>query len=270
VPEEDDIWIACATCQGFPFDEDHEPVAHALGGVRYHAYPWDADVDWSKYDLVVVRSTWDYTARIEEFLAWVHSLGAVANPADVIDWNHDKRYLAALHAAGVPTVPTRWDPTDLPAGRWVAKPTISAGARDTIAGDATQAMAHVVALHAAGRRAMVQPYLDGIDEHGESALVYLDGALSHAVRKAPRLGLDKTQERVAPYTPTPEELDLADLVLDTIPFDRADLLYARVDLVPDADGDPVLLELELIEPSLFLVHAEGAVDRFAHALLRRF
>lgn len=274
MPVDDDIRIAYATCDALPFgDEDFVSVASALGGVGCDAVPWDNQVvDWDRFDLVVIRSTWDWSARRDEFLAWVHALPRVVNSADVVEWNHDKRYLAALQVAGVPVVPTRWDPAELGAGgdRWVAKPTVSAGARDTVAGDVDDVLAHVAAIHAMGKRAMVQPYLDRIDEHGETALVYVDGQLSHAVRKGARLGLEKHQERVAPHTPSPDELDVAEAALDTIPFDRAELLYARVDLVPGDDGRPLLLELELIEPSLFLTQADGAVDRFVAALLNRF
>jgi hypothetical protein len=272
VPVEDDIRLAYATCDALPFgDEDFEPVSRLLGGVGCDAVPWDNQVvDWDRFDLVVVRSTWDWSDRPQEFLSWVHSLGRVANPAEVIEWNHDKRYLGALHASGLPVAPTRWDPAELPPGRWVVKPTVSAGARNTIAGDREQALAHVEALHAMGRRAMVQPYLDAVDEHGETALVYLDGELSHAVRTRARLGLAKEDERIAPHTPTVEELEVAGEVLDRMPFDAGSMLYARVDLVPDADGDPLLLELELIEPSLFLTAADGAAERFARAILRRF
>jgi hypothetical protein len=272
LPSEDDIRVAYATCSAFPLgDEDFEPLSYALGGVGCDAVVWDdPGADWSRFDLVVVRATWDYVTKPGAFLSWVHSLGRVANPADVIEWNHDKRYLQSLHVAGVPTVPTRWDPTELPPGRWVAKPTVSAGARDTIAGDAEEAMAQVARIHAMGKRAMVQPYLDGIAERGETALVYLDGQLSHCVGKDARLDVGKHDEAIEPRTPTTDELDLAEQVMDTLPFDRAELLYARVDVVPDRDGDPALLEIELIEPSLFLASTPGAAERLAAAVLGRF
>jgi hypothetical protein len=272
LPIEDDLRVAYATCSWFPSgDADFEPVSYALGGVGCDAVVWDdPNVDWGRFDLVVIRSTWDYSARPAQFLDWVHGLGRVANPADVVQWNHDKRYLAALQVAGIPVVSTRWDPTELPPGRWVAKPTVSNGARDTVAGDEGDAMAQVASIHAAGKRAMVQAYLDGIDEHGETALVYLGGELSHCIAKSARLGLDKLDESVAPRTPSTDELEVAEAVLDTIPFDRESLLYARLDLVPDRNGDAVLLEVELIEPSLFLTHAPGAAERFAAAILSRF
>lgn len=217
----------------------------------------DPSVDWSAYDLVVLRSTWDYTDKVDAFLDWTRSVPRLLNDADVVDWNHDKRYLAALHAAGVPTVPTRWGPCDLPDGRWVVKPRVGAGARGITVVDGP---ARIDGNHFA------QPYLDGVDEHGETAIVYLGDDFSHAARKRARLGFEKEEERVSPCTATTAEHELAEQVLDTIPFDRSELLYARVDLVPGPDGDPVLLELELIEPSLFVDVDAGATDRLLRAI----
>ena len=217
----------------------------------------DPTIDWSAYDLVVIRSTWDYPDKVDAFLDWTRSVPRLLNDADVVAWNHDKRYLAALHAAGVPTVPTRWGPCDLPDGRWVVKPRIGAGARgiSVVPGDTTIDGDH-----------LAQPYLDGIDERGETAIVYLGNDFSHAARKEARLGVDKVAELVSPCTATTAEHELAEQVLDTIPFDRGELLYARVDLVPGPDGDPVLLELELIEPSLFVDLDPGATDRLLRAI----
>ena len=262
--------IVVATCDHFP---DGDPETAALG---FEAAVWDdPSVDWSAFDLVVIRSTWDYTVKVDAFLDWAERVPNLCNDADVVRWNHDKTYLRALHAHGVPCVPTRWDPDDVPHGRWVVKPTISAGARDTISGDRDDAIAHVERLRAAGRTAMVQPHLSAVDEVGETALVYIGGEHSHAVRKGAVLGRlrrdDGTYEadQVSPLTPTTAELELAEHVLDTIPFDRRSLLYARVDVIPDDDGDPVLLELELIEPDLFLSQDSNgrAFERLGSAIL---
>lgn len=274
---DDDPRVAYATCSRFPYgDEDFEAVSFALGGVACDPIAWDAPgAAWNRYDLVVIRATWDYTDRVEEFLAWAHSMSRLFNAADVVEWNHDKRYLAALHASGVPTIPTRWDPAELAPGHYVVKPTISAGARDTIAGEADAAIAHVRALNDAGRRAMVQPYVDGIDQHGETALLYVGDRFSHAVRKGAVLGASRradgtyAPEQVEPRVPSTAEHELAELALDSIPFDRASLLYARVDLVPGPDGDPVLLELELIEPSLFLAQSADGAALLAGAIVAK-
>lgn len=274
----DIVKIAIATFQGLPEgDADAVPLLAALAsrGLDAELVPWDAEAEWEAFDLVVVRSTWDYTLRPAEFLAWAAKLPRLANRADVLAWNTDKRYLRDLAAAGVPVVPTLWDPAELP--EWpdyVIKPAVSAGARDTArwsAGEAVQAKAHLERLLAAGKTVMVQPYLDAIDTAGETALVFIDGEFSHGARKEPILkpGAGITELNggtITPREPSRAELALARQVLQAAPDD---LLYARVDLIPGPDGSPVLLELELTEPQLFLRQAPGAVDRFADAIARR-
>lgn len=249
---------------------------------------WDADVDWSAYDLVVVRSTWDYAERLPEFLAWADRTSAATtllNPADVLRWNTDKRYLAELERAGIAIVPTQFlVPGEGPDHRYedvehVVKPVVSAGSRDTLRlGDheVERSREHAGRLLAAGRPVMVQPYLHEVDEHGETAMLYVDGVLSHTMRKGPLLtpGMDLVtglfaEEEMSPRDPSPAERELADAVLAALPGHLpADLLYARVDLLPSPDG-PRLLELELTEPSLFLDHHPPAVAALADAILRR-
>ncbi|MEU5630430.1 RimK family alpha-L-glutamate ligase [Streptomyces rishiriensis] len=235
----------------------------------------DADVDWASYDLVVIRSTWDYSWRVDEFTAWTQKVAAVtrlANPAAVVRWNTDKRYLGELAAAGVPTVPTRYvapgEPAELPDGaEYVIKPASGAGARYAAryTPDAHEtAVRHLARLHAEGLTAMVQPYVRAIDTGGERALQFFGGRLLHASRKravlAPGTAFDA--EKVAhpglePWTPTPAELAVAERALATVP-DAPELLYARVDLVDGDDGRPRVMELELVEPNLFLfLHPES-------------
>ncbi len=249
---------------------------------------WDADLDWSSYDVVVVRSTWDYAERLSEFLAWADRAGAetlLLNSADVLRWNTDKRYLADLERQGIPIVPTQFlAPGDDPRHRFedvehVVKPVVSAGSRGTLrlgSHEVERSHAHAASLLDAGRGVMVQPYLHEVDDHGETALLYVDGRFSHAMRKGPLLtpGMRLTeelflQEEMSPRDPSAAERDLADAVLDAVPEAlRAGLLYARVDLLPSADG-PVLLELELAEPSLFLDHHPPAAGALADAVARR-
>ncbi len=249
---------------------------------------WDADLDWSSYDVVVVRSTWDYAERLSEFLAWADRAGAetlLLNSADVLRWNTDKRYLADLERQGIPIVPTQFlAPGDDPRHRFedvehVVKPVVSAGSRGTLrlgSHEVERSHAHAASLLDAGRGVMVQPYLHEVDDHGETALLYVDGRFSHAMRKGPLLtpGMRLTeelflQEEMSPRDPSAAERDLADAVLDAVPEAlRADLLYARVDLLPSAHG-PVLLELELAEPSLFLDHHPPAAGALADAVARR-
>jgi glutathione synthase/RimK-type ligase-like ATP-grasp enzyme len=278
--------VAIATCEGLPEgDVDLPALTSALAAldVAAEAVVWsDPAADWAAYDLVVVRSTWDYTTRLEEFLDWAGRVPRLANPAPVLRWNTDKRYLAELGDAGVPVVPTLWDPGDLPAGEgwehFVIKPAVSAGAKDTARwgpGQEAAAAEHLRALAAQGRTVMVQPYLSAIDTAGETALIFIGGAFSHAARKAPILtvtghqeviGYSDSRERITPARPTTAELAVAELALGVA---GRDLLYARVDVIPGPDGEPVLLELELTEPALFLRHSEGAADRLAAAIARQ-
>jgi hypothetical protein len=293
--------IALATAAEFPdLDDDGPALLAALASLDVAAEPavWtDPTVDYSRYDLVVVRSTWDYHQHLDEFLAWVERVAAstpLANPAQVLAWNTRKTYLRELSAVGLPVVDTTWlDPGDMfivPAsGEYVVKPAVSAGSKNTnryVAGDHDDvASDHVASLLGAGRTVMVQPYLDAIDTDGETALLFFGGEFSHAVRKGPLLepamalvkGAYKA-EAMRRRDPSEAERAVADRVLDALPSTgagvaRGDLLYARVDLVPGADGSPVLLELELTEPSMFLTldGAQGAAaaGRFAAAIAAR-
>jgi hypothetical protein len=230
---------------------------------------------------VVLRDTWDYTDRVEEFLAWAGALPRLLNPAGVVAWSSDKRYLRDLAAAGVPVVPTTWlepgDAFERPLHEHVVKPTVSAGARDTGRyGPQDDSAAHVRRLLDAGRAVMVQPYLSGVDDAGETAVVHIDGAFSHAARKAAVLtavGVEAPLDapdavEITARDASAAELAVAAAALEAVPYDRP-LLYARVDLVPGPGGDPVVIELELVEPSLFLSTAPGAADRLAAAVVGR-
>lgn len=283
--------VALVTCAELPeLDIDDQRAAAALADYGVAASPvvWDdPGVDWSAFDLAVVRNTWDYTKRLDEFRAWTRRVPRLANPAEVICWNTDKSYLAALTDAGVPVVPTEWLAPDGPAwqpplrGEYVVKPAVSAGSVDTGRYDLANgehrelAEKHVARLLAAGRTVMVQPYLAAVDSHGETALVHFRGVYSHAIRKGAMLdgpyqgvaGLYK-RENITAREPTSVERAAAERVLGSIPGVRAtDLLYARVDLIPGPAGEPLLVELELTEPTLFLAHSAGAAGRFAEAVL---
>jgi glutathione synthase/RimK-type ligase-like ATP-grasp enzyme len=272
--------VALATCaEVAEGDEDSPALARALAARGLEALPavWDdASVDWAAFDLVVVRSTWDYAERRDAFLAWAASLRRVLNEVDVLTWNTDKRYLRELERAGVSVVPTSFlepgEPFEAQHGRFVVKPAVSAGARHSARyepGQATEAHAHVARLHGMGRAVMVQPYLDGIETHGETGLIYIGGSYSHSVRKAALLLPGQPpgealylEEQVERARPSERECAVAEAALRVAP---EGLLYARVDLVPGAEG-PVVLEVELTEPSLWLSHAPGAAERFADAI----
>ena len=282
------LLASCAPALGQ--DEDEPLLLAALADARVTAGvgDWaDPSVDWAAADAVVVRSTWDYAPRRDEFLAWARTVEGVTrlfNPADVLAWNTDKRYLAGLADAGIPVVPTAWAGTadELPAAldRWddrVVKPTVSAGARDTARfrpGEDATALA--AAILASGRSVMVQPYLARLDDDGETGLVYLDGAYSHAFRKGALLsgaplgpGL-YAEEEITPRDATLAQRAIGDAVLAaTADRTGGPPLYARVDLVPGSDGEPVLLELELTEPSLFLTTDAHAAGRLTAAIRGR-
>ncbi|MEU7934027.1 ATP-grasp domain-containing protein [Micromonospora echinofusca] len=286
--------VALVTCADLPdLDPDDRLLLDPLArrGVTADVRDWaDPGADWPAYDLAVLRSPWDYALRRDEFVAWASRVPTLANPADVVRWNTDKRYLAELSAVGVPTVPTSWvapgEDWRPPAtsGEYVVKPAVSAGSQDTGRYDLADphhrelAVAHVRRLSDAGRLTMVQPYLDAVDTAGETALLYLAGpdgpTFSHAIRKGPMLtgpdlgvdGLHRPEEITA-RTATAAQLAVAERALAAVPGGSGRLLYARVDLIPGRDGAPVLVELELTEPSLFLGHADGAADRLADAIL---
>ena len=268
--------VALATCSELPDgDEDFPPLVAALAalGIGAEAAVWDdRNVDWSDYDLVLPRSTWDYAERRDAFVAWAASVPRVLNPLAVLEWNTDKqRYLADLAVAGVSVVDTTFvepgDELEPPAGPFVVKPAISAGGRSSARfgpGDLDAARALVARIHAESRTAMVQPFLGDRDE---KALVYLDGVYSHAVRRRvplPAAGVRTVfylDEDLGPAEATPDERRIAEAALARAP---EPLLYARVDLM----GDQVL-ELEAAEPSLYLGFGEGAASRLARAISQR-
>lgn len=278
--------LAIATCAALPQLDDDGPAllaALAARGVVAEPAVWtDAAVEWGRFDAVVIRSTWDYAPRRDAFVAWAERVEAetrLVNPASVVQWNTDKRYLAQLAAAGAPTVPLTvvesLDALRLPSdGEFVIKPTISAGSLDTARfgpGEHDGARALAAAILASGRAVLCQPYQAGVDDGGETALLFFGGRFSHAIRKGPMLrrgaGLATglyAEEAITARTPSPAEHAVAAQVLGALPFPVP--AYARVDLVP-GDAGPLLLELELTEPSAFLGFAPGAADALAAALI---
>ena len=279
--------VALATCSYFPDgDADDAGIPAAIGGDVAFAIWDDAAVDWSTYDLVVIRSTWDYQGRRDDYLAWAARLGdRLINPYDVIAWNTDKRYLRELADAGLPVVATELvEPGEAlvaPAGvEYVVKPTVSAGSRDTARfapGEEERAAELVAAIHASGRTAMVQPYVASVDARGETATLWFDGAFSHAIHKSALLkpGAAPTSEVFAAETIEPREATAAERAVgERVLAFAAERFggppaYARVDLVEDADGNPMVLELELTEPSLFFAGDVGRLSQFAAAVRRR-
>lgn len=279
--------VALATCAALPqLDESERLVVAPLAERGIEAIPvvWDdPTVDWDAFALVVVRATWDYVDRRDAFVRWAQAVPRIANPAAVLAWNTDKRYLGELAGDGLAVIPTTFvspgERPTLPDGaELVVKPTVSAGARDTrrhAAERRDEIARHVAEIHAGGRTAIVQPYLHGVDEAGETALLYLGGRFSHAIRKAPLLTPDRpppdglfAPEEIQPREPSRAERALGDRALEAVRarFADAELLYARVDLLPGPDGQPQIIEVELTEPSLFLDQAPNAPQRLADAI----
>ncbi len=277
-------------------DDDLAPLSDALGAidVEHRVVSWDdADVDWSTFGLVVVRSTWDYVGRLAEFMAWaerVDAMSTMANRVAVLRWSTDKHYLDHLLAAGVAIVPTTFleppstaesvqravmgasvDDIDV-----VVKPTISAGSANTARYSPERvddACDHARRLLDAGRSVMVQPYQMSVDRHGETAVVFFGGLYSHAFRKGPILD-GKTvfveglfaEEQISATTVNDDVRSVAESALEVVPGGGAGLLYGRVDVVVDESGSPAVLEMELCEPSVYLRTAEGSAARFALAI----
>ena len=283
--------VLLATCSELPHGDEDAPVltaALAEEGIDARWVAWtDPDVDWTA-GLVVLRSTWDYTHDRSGYLQWVRTLPAVANPAPVVEWNTDKVYLADLGAAGVPTAPTTiarpGEPLTLPAAEMVLKPSVGAGSRGVgrfTPDRGADARRHAAELHAAGRTVLVQPYLDAVDDAGETALIYFDGRFSHAIRKGPMLSAGAAhgvhgdslyiEELISAREPAAAELAVGEAAVSYVRKRFGDdQLYTRVDLLPSPDG-PVIVELELVEPSLFLQYSPDgrAAREFASAIAAR-
>lgn len=277
-------WVTTRAARGRDDDEGIALAALARAGVAVEVVDWDDPaVDWAAFDRVVPRSTWDYADRLPEFLAWltrVDALTELVNPLPAIRWSLDKRYLGELEASGVPVTPTRFVPPgtvpDFPPGRFVVKPAVGAGSRGTSTYGPdlhAEAAEHVAALHRTGQVVLVQPFVASVATDGEWPLVFLAGRFSHAASKrvaVPEAGLVEdlfAAEQNTGHVAGPEQVEVARAALDVVTGRFGPLPYARVDLVRADDGTSLVLEVELVEPSLFLTVADpGAADRLAAAL----
>jgi glutathione synthase/RimK-type ligase-like ATP-grasp enzyme len=281
--------IAIATCAAYEdLKADDRLLREALAaqGIEAPAVAWDDEgADWGSFDACLVRSTWDYHDKHEDFLAWTRRVTVATplwNPAETIAWNIDKTYLRELGEAGVPIVPTVWlgrgTDADLDAiltergwGEAVVKPSVDLGAhnlsRVRSGGDDGQtALENVLARH----DAMVQPFLPSLEANGELSLIYIEGQFTHAVRKRPAPGDFRVQGiwggTATAEKPSPEELEIGARTIQPL---EATPLYARVDLVSDLSGKPCLIELELIEPNLYLTESPATAAVLAQAVARR-
>ncbi len=276
--------IAFVTCSKNPHGTDDDrlaiPPLEALGYTVATPLWNDPDVDWTAFALIVLRSTWDYYTNVQQFIDWLKRLDAlrvpVRNEVDTVLWNLDKRYLREFEKAGVRIIPTViLEPGQainlralLDAQGWphaVVKPTISAGAYQTLLTSRDEADAHQSYLESIllDRGALVQPFIPQIQSEGEWSLFYFNREYSHAVIKRPNSGDFRIQGgEIAPAHPTGNILAEAAKVLEQV---AGPLLYARVDGIV-IDGELWLMELELAEPRLFLAQGDRAPERFAHAV----
>lgn len=287
--------IALATCEDPPVpDKDADLLAEPLAelGAELERPAWsDPAVDWSRFDLVQLSSTWDYHQRRAEFLDWLERAEAetrVENPRELVEWNSDKRYLAELAEADVPTIPTIW--AEVEEGReageevgrrgWeqvVVKPVVDLGAerlRRVEPGEVASAVREI------GEPCLVQPYLESLSRSGELSLVFFRGEPSHAILKTPAEGDFRIHEHLGgtyrPVEPPGSAVDAATRVISLLAdgevgpggLPGTPPLYARVDLVGGPDGDLCVIELELIEPAFYL-HIAGpeATSRLARCLV---
>ncbi|HEU0104389.1 MAG TPA: hypothetical protein VFR07_18930 [Mycobacteriales bacterium] len=279
-------WVTAREARGTDVDEPLALAALAAAGARVDVVEWDDPrADWAGYDRVVLRSPWDYDDRLAEFLAWADGVAAVSdlrNPVDMVRWSTDKHYLAELQEAGLPVIPTEFvEPGQqprFPGGGVVVKPAVGAGSRDVVVygpdGSRTDAAAHVARLHATGVSALVQPLLRSVALDGEWPLLFFGGRYSHAASK--RVALPEGRptselyapEATAPHDASGDQRAVAEAAVAVVTRRFGAPTYARIDLVRDDDGQFRVLEVELVEPSLFL--PEGgpqAVARLVEALL---
>ena len=281
--------VTCREALGIDYDMPLLLEAVRATGIAVDEVCWDDEsIDWSTYKQVVIRSTWDYHRHHDEFMQWVRavsSVSTISNSLDVITWNTDKHYVAEVAEMGLPVVPTRFiEPSDtdwlddvsllLAKGDVVVKPTISAGSNDTERhSNLDAARKHISELLSAQRSVMLQPYLNDVDVESETGLVFIDGKFSHAFAKGALLAQAKNmtsglyaEEEIVIRQPTDEQLLIGERAVKWLTSRFGKLLYARVDLLPTAYG-PVIIELELTEPSLYLLLHPDAATELANALI---
>lgn len=278
--------VRLVTCRPLPEpDADEELLLAALraAGLDARLAVWNDPGETWEGGLTVIRSTWDYHLRLDAFLEWVERASArsvLLNPASVVRFSAHKRYLSELAAAGLPVIPTvqlrRGERADLAevvrARGWrdfVIKPAVSLGSYRTARfreGEIAAGQACLDEL-VRDRDAMLQPYLPAVEAYGERAVVWIDGAVTHSVRKSPRLAGGEEEVSDA-LDPTADERAAAEAFVRHV-RGEGDLLYARVDLARDDEGRPLLMELELVEPSLFLLQHPPALERLVRAIEAR-
>ena len=263
--------FAIATCFNIPepdVDEDLTLSAFERRGHEVHLAAWeDQSIDWSDFDAVIIRSTWNYPLQVDAFAEWVQNVNdqtTLLNPAKIILANLNKRYLVDLASCGIPVIPTDWlypknanSLQELLRRKSVIKPAIGAGSLDARVFEPNQIDDAIAWLgrQAAHREFMVQPYLNSVNTVGEQSIVVIGSEPSHRIVKHPRFA--GQEERVeGPF----EVGEFDSLIRNVIEPIKREILYARVDLMMDEEGTWRLSELEVIEPSLFFTQNPQALD----------
>lgn len=286
------VRIALATCSGLPdWEVDDEPLRKALRGLGAKVIEpaWDdSEFNWQTVDACLIRTTWDYVPRHREFVAWAERVSRrtlLFNSPDVVRWNVHKGYLKELETRGVPIVPTCWleagAAVDLEAvlrsqgwRRAFLKPAVGATASDTLRFEMTpsglrEAESHLNRMLPV-QTMLLQPYLWPVESRGELSAIWIDGRVTHAVRKVPRTGDYRVQDDYGAtdrsYALNGAELERVRKVFDAL---DTEILYGRADFLWDDRGSLRLSELELVEPSLFFRHSPTAAEALAGALLAR-
>jgi glutathione synthase/RimK-type ligase-like ATP-grasp enzyme len=277
--------VAIVTSKGAD-DPDNPRLFTALDNLQLSAdlVVWDDDtVGWDDYELVVIRSTWDYPTRRAEFLEWASSIARLENPFSVVEYSSDKHYLADLEAHGLRVIPSRFyavgERPNFDFGElvdFVVKPCVGAGSLNVVRyrdDDVDAATRHVDALHEEGRDVLLQPYIHSVDTIGERGLIFIDGTFSHAMTKGAMLNVAQSdrdflyrREQMSSALAEADAILYASEVLETMGL--SDLLYARVDLVATIRGW-LVMELELVEPSLYLTFDDSAASALAEGIMKR-
>ena len=281
--------IALATCAELPgWEVDDQPLIESLQSKGATvAFPiWnDAHVDWEQFDITVIRTTWDYHLKKNEFVAWCNSVPRLFNNAAIVSWNTHKSYLRELSKQGVAIAPTVWIETgekidaartmeQFKTDRGFIKPQVGACASDTLRFTLDNVKEAQVFLDSQLHQdMMMQPYIASVETEGELSAIFIDGTLSHGVQKIPVAGDYRVQDDFGasdmPYTFTRSEVREMNKTLLAVP-DNASLLYARFDYLRSDEGTLLLNELELVEPSLFFRHSEESASLLADAIIKRY
>ncbi len=279
--------VALVSCESLPgWEVDDQPLIDELEnlGASVHRPAWTEELDWGQFDIAVIRTTWDYHSRKDDFLAWCETIPNLHNHVDVVRWNTHKSYLRDLEKLGVPIAPTVWiqknEKTDitqimntLQASKGFIKPQVGACASDTLRFDINDLVSARTFLESNRHQdMMVQPYLESVETEGEYSAIFIDHQFTHGVQKIPVEGDYRVQDDFGaedlPYTFTTEEIAEMKQALQFVPMSD-ELLYARFDYLRDENNKLVLNELELVEPSLFFRHCKEASNVFAKAIVNR-